>query len=228
VEPDEEPVEAQQDDRHGERGDRERRKGAGEEPRRHRGAESRPQEHEREHGDRERGDELRPQSRAEEAAHVAHVRQLALAERRRAVGQGGPLEEDDPLGAGLDGAEPELRERGPLRRIQAVRVARKPVAAELPLDERVRCEHPEAGQDEDRGHGERDEHGHHPHRDPRPGGRAGQRYSPNSRPISRHVVVASATKATTSRSRTTQNRAPAIRLRRRCAIRAARRARWVR
>ena len=92
------PVEAEQDERHGEHGDRERERARP--PSRPRGTTAGAAYGRAPSASAtidERGDQLPAQRRAEERAHVLHVRQLALVERRRSVGQRRPLEQDDPL-----------------------------------------------------------------------------------------------------------------------------------
>ena len=190
----------------------------------HRGPQARPGEHERKHDERHEDHELHAQQGAEDRPNVVHVRQLALVERGRPVGQGRPFEERDPRRARLDRAQPDQGERLALVVVETVAIRREAVPRELVPDERVGREHAQRVHHECRRHDESDDDGEDERRCPHTA-RVVPRYSPNRRPISRHVVSASNTNAAASRTKTTQKRAPARFVRRVCSTLARRRAR---
>ena len=218
----EESVKAEQDHGHGEDRNGERRQRACQEARRDDGAKPRSRQGEREHRERDEYQELESQGLPEEPAYVAHVRQLAPVEGGRAVGERGPLEERDALRAGTDRPEAGESQRLALRVREAVEIRRDP--AELEAHERVRRKDAERVDHEHGWDAQRDQDDERERDCPQPGTRSGSRYSPNSRPISRHVVIASTAHAATRNTSTTQKRAPARLVRFRCSTRARRRA----
>ena len=144
-------------------------------PRGHGRPQAGPREHEREHDERHEHDELRAKRSAEDRADVLHVRQLALVERGRAVGQRRALEQRDPRRARLDRAQPDEGQRLALVVGEAVAIGRKPVPPELVAHERVGREHTERVHDEHRrdDEGDQDRRG----RPPRPASPRGARRS---------------------------------------------------